>query len=247
MIASLPMYDRPELRPVTDRYWAAIRRAAGAAADLPDRLTRTDDPWRHWLAPDLALSQTCGLPFRARLNGRVTLIGTPVYDLECAPGHYYSVFVARRDDPRRDPAAFAEAVFAYNDPLSQSGWAAPQADAAAGGWRLGRPVESGGHAVSALWVAEGRADLAALDALSWRLIQRYDPWAGALHAIGRTAPTPGLPYIAARGADADRMAAAVAAALAALTPKDRAELGISGLIRLPETAYLALPLPIPPE
>ena len=106
-LASLPMYDRPETAAANDRYWQAIRTRLGEG---PETLTRTGELWEHWLAPDLVLSQTCGYPYRARLHGQVTLVGTPDYGLDgCPPGHYRSIFVARADDPRTDLRAFAAA------------------------------------------------------------------------------------------------------------------------------------------
>ncbi len=101
MIASLPMYDRPSTRAANDRLWQGIRdrlRVAGQPA--PEALTRSGSPWDHWQHPELILSQTCGLPYRAQLVGQVTLIASPVHDLDCPPGHYFSVIVARADDPR---------------------------------------------------------------------------------------------------------------------------------------------------
>src|SRR5437868_1066851 len=126
MIASLGMYDFPEAQGSNDRLWALIRdgmRAAGLAA--PQDLTRGAGAyWQAWQWPDLTLSQTCGFPFRARLQGKVTLIGTPDYGVAgCPPGYYNSVYVARVGDPRDDLAAFDGAALAFNDDLSQSGWA----------------------------------------------------------------------------------------------------------------------------
>ena len=63
-------------------------------------------------------------------------------------------------------------------------------------------MESGGHQASALAVAEGRADFAALDALTWIMLQRYDSFAADLVEVDRTDPTPALPYITAMGRDA---------------------------------------------
>jgi ABC-type phosphate/phosphonate transport system substrate-binding protein len=61
----------------------------------------------------------------------VTYVGTPDYGVEgCPPGHYRSVFVVRADDRAPKPADFDGARFAYNEALSQSGWAAPQTHAA---------------------------------------------------------------------------------------------------------------------
>ena len=62
MIASLPMYDRPETAAANDRLWQGVRTRLGEG---PEHLVRAGDPWEHWQSPDLLLSQTCGLPFRS--------------------------------------------------------------------------------------------------------------------------------------------------------------------------------------
>jgi len=249
MIASLPMYDRAETAPANDRLWARIRdamRAAGLPA--PDALTRgAEDPWPQWTAPDLALSQTCGYPYRSRLHGQVALIGTPDFALAgCPPGYYRSVFVARADDRRRTLAEYDGAAFAYNDALSQSGWAAPQTHAAGLGLHLSPALQTGEHRLSALAVAEGRADLAALDAVTWRMMHRWDPAVAALREVAFTDPTPGLPYIAHRGTDAPALHAIIAEAIAAMDPADRDATGLVGLVRIPPAAYLAVPIPAAP-
>ena len=98
MIAALPMYDRPETASANDRLWALIHEALGEG---PKHLTREGDLWDIWTAPDLLLAQTCGLPYRARLHDRVTLVGTPDYGLPDLPaGYYQSVLIARADGPR---------------------------------------------------------------------------------------------------------------------------------------------------
>lgn len=250
MIASLGMYDLAPLQAANDRYWALIR--AGLAArgiEAPLALTRGAEAyWPAWQSADLLLSQTCGYPYRARLHGTVTLVGTPDFAQEgCPPGHYFSVFVARKDDPRRDLAAFQTARFAYNEPLSQSGWAAPQNHAARIGLRFAPHLQTGGHALSMQAVAEGRADFAALDCVTWALLQRHNPQADMVQEIARTAPTPGLPYITARDRDPEPLFAAVTKAIAALSPADRDALLLRGLVRIPAEAYLAVPNPPAPD
>ena len=250
MIASLGMYDRPETAAANDRLWAGIRdglRAEGIAA--PDVLTRGKHAyWDAWQSPDLVFSQTCGFPFRAKLHDNVTLIGTPDYGLPgCPPGHYNSVFVARLDDPRATLDEFSNAPFAYNEDLSQSGWAAPQNHAAAHGLHFPASLQTGGHRLSALAVAENRADLAAIDALTWELLTQYEPFTARLKEIARTQPpTPVLPYITAKGADAALYFRVTAAAIAALSAADRATLHLKGLIAIPASAYLAVPTPPSP-
>lgn len=245
MIASLPMYDRPSTAGANDRLWTLVRdalRAEGRPA--PDALTREGDLWEAWLAPDLILSQTCGLPYRTRLHGQVTLVGTPDYGLpDCPPGHYRSRLIVRRDDPREALAAFAGARLAINGADSQSGWAALANHAPAHGW--GAVTVSGGHARSAAAVAEGRADLAAIDAVTWELLAAEGATAG-LRVLASTDPTPGLPLIAAGGADAAMLARAFAGAIAALSPEDRAALRLTGLVPIPAEAYLSVPTPPAP-
>lgn len=250
MIAALPMYDRPELTGATDRYWALIRdglRARGI--DAPDTLSRgADDLMPQWLAPDLLLSQTCGFPYRARLHGQVKLVGTPDFGVEgCPPGHYRSVLIARADDPRDTLADFDGTAIAYNDGLSQSGWAAPQNHAASLGLRLPAGPRTGSHRASLLAVAEGQADLAALDAVTFRLLRRTDPVAASVKVIDETDPTPGLPYICAQGLDADAVFDAITAAIPALSDADRTALGLKGVLRIPASAYLAVPTPPSPD
>ena len=248
MIASLGMYDRAETAGANDRLWAGVRdglRARGIGA--PDGLTRGADAyWPAWQDPGLVLSQTCGFPFRARLHDNVTLIGAPDYGLEgCPPGYYCSVFVARTEDGRTLPE-FRGARFAYNEGLSQSGWAAPQNHAATMGFRFAPLVETGSHCGSAHAVADGRADLACLDALTWRMLQRWEPGLAGLREVGRTAPTPALPYIAATGADAEATHAALAEAVAALAAADRDTLSLHGVVRIVAERYLAVPFPPTP-
>ena len=245
MIACLPMYDPPHLRGATDRLWVALRDAIRAEGlDAPEALTRTTDPWPAWESPDLLVAQTCGLPFRSRLHERVTLVGTPDYGLpDTPPGHYHSVVVVRAGDPRGALEAFAGAHLAYNDPLSQSGWAA-----AAGLPIPLRPtLRTGAHARSARAVADGRAEIAALDAVTWRLLEAPDPVTRRLRVVARTPPTPGLPLVTACHAQAPALFRAVAAGIAALDPVTKAALGITGLAQIPAESYLSLPIPPSPE
>jgi len=242
------MYDLPELRGATDRLWAAIAgrlRAAGIAA--PDALDRTTDPWTLWQAPDLLLAQTCGLPYRAVLHRKVALVGTPDYALQgCPPGYYCSVIVVRAGESG-NPARYAGARLAYNEALSQSGWAAPLAWAGPRGLNFGPLVQTGAHAASARAVAEGRADIAAIDAVTWRLLKRHDPLARALREIAHTEPTPGLPLITAATQDRQPIASAVATAIATLPRADAAALGLAGLVQIPGEAYLGQSTPPSPE
>jgi ABC-type phosphate/phosphonate transport system substrate-binding protein len=247
LIAALGMYDRAQTMGANDKLWALMRDGLrDLAQDAPDELSRGDLAYMQgWLSPDLLFSQTCSLPFRTKLVGRVNLIATPDYGLEgCPAGHYRSVYVARRDDGFTSLEDVAGLDFAYNEALSHSGWAAPYADHLARGLTLSPTLCTGAHRASAIALATGRADYAAIDALSWAMICAHDDFANKLCVIGHTPPSPALPYITAK--DPAPLRAALTQAIAALTAADRAALHLRGLVGIPEAAYLSLPIPPAP-
>lgn len=244
MIASLPMYDTAATATANDHLWAAIQQNLGVA---PTPLDRSTDPHATWLEPDLVLSQTCGLPYRSGLHGKVQLVGTPDYGLDhCAPGYYYSCLIVRADDPRQTLPDFVTSPLARNDVRSQSGWAAllqHLRDAGAPGEWPGDIIETGGHAHSAQAVADGRADIAAVDAVTWRLLSRDAPVTQDLRVLGLTSPTPGLPFITGPQGDMPALYDAIESAISALAPKDRATLMLRGVVQIATAEYLAVPMP----
>jgi hypothetical protein len=246
MIASLPMYDLPPFQQANDRLWAGIRdRMRSHNLPAPDALTRGNETlWPEWESPDLILSQTCGMPYRTRLHGHVTLIGTPDFGLPGrAPGHYHSTFIAHKDDPRQSLTDFDHSEMAYNEEVSQSGWAAPLTHARAIGITLRLTLKTGGHMLSMQAVADKRAPLASLDAVTWRMLQTFHPKAADVKVIGTTDPTPGLPLIAAKGANAPLLFRLIKDAIAAMPPEDKALTGLKDLIAIPTADYLNVPTP----
>ena len=248
MIAALPMYDMPSTRAAHDRLWTCIRAelaAEGIAA--PPTLCRVLSPWEGWTHPGLVLGQICGLPLRSLLADRLTVIGAFDYALpDTPPGHYHSLFVSRRGAPRALDS-YRNAILAYNEALSHSGWAAAQLAAARAGFRFTRHVETGGHLQSVQAVAAGRGDIAAVDAISWRTIRVVEPAAGALQVIGRTASAPGQALVTRAGRDPAPFARALVRAVEALPDATRRVLGIAGFVPLGKADWLAVPTPPGPE
>ena len=115
------------------------------------------------------------------------------------------------------------------------------------GLRWSSLMRTGTHARTSRAVANGDADIAAIDALTWELLLRHEPWPSRLKVVETTHPTPGLPYIAAPGADADLMFGVIAAAITRLTPADRDVLHLRGIVRIPAADYLAVVIPPAPE
>ncbi len=245
MIASLMMYHRPQLAAAHDAYWDLIRRhLAEAGIDSPPALSQQEDEMSLWTDPQLVLSQTCGLPYRTQLHHRVSLIGTPDFAVEgCAPGYYRSAIVVRKSDQRTRIEDFRDAVFAYNQTGSQSGYAAPYWHVKAHGFWFENRLQTGQHFKSAQAVAEGLADLTALDAVSWRLMQEYEPFSDDLKVLDWTTPTPGLPYISAAKANQPAIFQAVRQAIQDLTEEDRSALGLRDLVYIDKQTYLAVPTP----
>jgi ABC-type phosphate/phosphonate transport system substrate-binding protein len=240
--ASLPMYDWPEVRPATDRLWAALRdalRAEGLPA--PDALTRDHPLSEVWRDPSLALSMACGLPLVRGQAGAATVLGAFDFALpETPPGHYHSVVVVRADDGRQDLAAFGAATLAINDLDSQSGYGTilhHAAPLARHGRFFARAFATGSHAASVGAVADGTADIAAIDAVSWRLARRFHPDAARLRILMPTDPTPGLALITAPHADPAPARRAIAAALAALDAATLGDLGLAGFVPLDRADY----------
>ncbi len=244
MIASLAMYHRPETEGALNRLWQGLRVAY--PGDTPVALRQDGNLWDQWRSPDLLLSQTCGMPYRTSLHGQVSLVGSPITGLDCLPGYYDSAIVARADDPREAFEAFEGARLAYNEAVSQSGWAAPMTFAAAQGVRFSDFLRTGAHRASAAAVAGGQADLAALDGVTWQMIERWDGVAAGLKVIGRTPPTPALPFITAKGRDPEPLFQALSAAIAGLSSEDRDTLSLNGLTKVSASAYLSVPSPQPP-
>lgn len=243
MIASLQMYDWPEMHDAYGEYWALIRenlRLCGIRA--PDQMTRFTDESDPWLKRDLVLGQTCGMPYRLRLHDKVTLVGTPDYAVaDCPKGYYRSAFVVRADDPRTEMHDYERSVFAFNNRNSQSGYAAAWFHVSDFGFWFSNEQESGGHRNSAQMVVLKQADIAAIDAVSWRHMQDYEEFVADLRVIAWTDPTPGLPYITATGFEQPVVFEAIDKAIGALSDDAKKTLGLRGLEYIPADGYLSLP------
>jgi ABC-type phosphate/phosphonate transport system substrate-binding protein len=248
MIASLPMYDLPELAAATAAWWAGLRHhmVEAGVAGLPAVLTHPEDPHAHWRDPDLVFSQTCGYPLTHELKGKVQLLATPRYLAKGSEGAtYVSQVIVRADDPAASIADLKGRRAAYNDRASQSGYnvlrhlVAPHAK--------GKPffaaaIESGAHRRSLALVREGRADVAAIDCVTLELLARAAPQElDGIRVLSATARAPSLPYITSIGTSPEQLAQlryglAAACADPALAAT-RATLLIAGCETLPLAAY----------
>jgi ABC-type phosphate/phosphonate transport system substrate-binding protein len=237
-VAALPMYDFPEIFAANDALWRRIAdglRRRGV--DAPAGLTRERDLVDLWRDPGLIFAQTCGYPFMTALQDRAVLVATPEYAFPgCDGADHCSFIVCSTQDPRRELAAFRGAVAAVNSWDSDTGmnlFRAAIAPVANGRPFFSEVVVTGSHAASFAAVAEGRADLAAIDCVSFGLLRRLRPELVARVAIVAESPSsPGLPFIASANLPDKTLAAVRECLFEAIADPDlapsRAALGLRG-------------------
>lgn len=245
LIASLPMYDWPEVLSSTNAYWNAICESfydhGIFESDTAPSLIRNSDPHGDWQRSNLLLSQTCGLPYVRGFSGKVMLLGSPVFDIDCQPGDYFSVIIAHKDNQNANPEKLGTARLAYNDLRSQSGYAAFMSHIVEAGEKrfAGELICSGSHRKSIQWVAEGKADFAAIDAVTYRLGERFEPTFKSVKVVAKTKATPGLPYITSNqfAEQKNSMNTALEAAIDGLAPAIRQDLFLKGYLARSKEDY----------
>lgn len=252
MFASLGMYDLPELRSATDAWWRGLRHhcAMQGLRDLPETLTRGGDTVESLKAPGLIFGQTCGYPLTHRLRDHVQLVATPRYAVPgCAGATYVSWVLVRKDYPAKTPVDLRGTRVAFNDEGSQSGYNTLRAMIAPlteGKPFFGAAIASGGHRNSLAMVRAGKADVAALDCVTFALIARVAPEeVKGIRVLCASAAAPGLPYVTATAtsaADVQRLRDGILAAFAdPALAEPRAALRLGGCEVLPRAAYDAIP------
>lgn len=208
-LASLPMYDLPELTRATDAWWSglALHMRREGMEDIPDLLVRPAELKAHWLSPRLLMSQTCGYPLTHELRGQVQLVALPVYACDgCYPdGFYSSAIVVPASSNIHSMADCGRRRAVFNTSDSMSGMLAlrlaASAAAASQGREEGEPFfarlsASGAHVRSLEALATGQADVATIDAVTFALVSRTRPeLTAAVRVLGHTPRVPGLPYI----------------------------------------------------
>ena len=235
-IAVLPMYDFPWIVGANDALWASISaRLAEAGVQSPKALTRGPNPAAQWRDPTLIFGQACGYPYVAGLKDAVTLIAAPEYAFPgCDGAAHRSFLVCRARDPRRALGEFRGSTAALNGWDSNTGmnlFRATVAPIARGAPFFRAVVVTGSHEASVMAVADGRADLASIDCVSFALIERGRPEL-VERVVAESPLSPGLPFIASARLGAPTIAAVREALIGALADprvaEARAVLGLKG-------------------
>ena len=213
MIAGLPMYDPPGLSAATDAWWAGLARALRRHGidDVPDRLSRFPSTAALWQRQDLLLSQACGYDLVADYRTLLAYVATPCYRAEgCSGAQHSSYIVVSAAAPFETLEDLRGACCAVNEFNSHSGCnvlRATFAPLARNGRFFGAIAVSGSHVASLDLIASGRADVAAIDCVTYGLLARH----GArdldrFRIIERTVSVPVGPYVTRINAADDRVA-----------------------------------------
>jgi ABC-type phosphate/phosphonate transport system substrate-binding protein len=222
LVASLGMYDFPWTAKANDALWTALAdRLRAAGIDAPSGLARGADLHETWRDPRLILGQTCGYPYVATLRGRVALVATPIYAFAGCQGAWHRSFLlAGKRQARRSLADFAGARAALNARDSNSGmnlFRAMIAPLAHGRPFFGKVIVTGSHAASLAALSEGQADIAAIDCVSFGLLQQGRPeLTHTVELVAQTPVTPALPFIMSADLAQSHLSAVRAALFATL-------------------------------
>ncbi|WP_109481468.1 PhnD/SsuA/transferrin family substrate-binding protein [Paraburkholderia sp. C35] len=240
-IAALPMYN---VSPALAADWHALLADVLRRVDPAAIITEPDDLHAFWRRPELLLSQTCGYPYVLGLHEHVQLIATPHFEAPgCDGANYSSVVIVRKEAPLDSIEACRGARVAFNSTDSNSGYNALRhmvAPHAQHGRFFSTTLETGSHLGSMRAVADDRADVAAIDCVTWAFAtEAYPELTDLLREIGYTRSSPGLPLIASKLISPDTAEAlrdALSEALAA-QPERASRLKLKGFSHLPPQAY----------
>ncbi|MFM1761903.1 MAG: hypothetical protein RL478_1513 [Actinomycetota bacterium] len=247
------MYDIAEVHASTMQIVEALAAALcaiglDAHADVPIALGHAD-LLRYWSSDGMLLSQSCGLPFIEDLHDVVDIVGTPLWtDISDDRGRYQTVIVVRESlaVTSIDKAQGLRPVI--NNSRSLSGWCSLGVALAngAGGVQGAKPsvhpyVESGGHAASLQMLQNGEADIASIDAATFRLLSSHRPaLTSNLRVIGQGPLVPATPFIVSKscGATADEVFQVVDEEFRRPALRGAMDhIGISGFVRLTNSDY----------
>ncbi|HVN52899.1 MAG TPA: PhnD/SsuA/transferrin family substrate-binding protein [Anaerolineaceae bacterium] len=146
----------------------------------------------------------CGLPYvrkAERAPGAIVPIAAPVMTASRYGGQpiYFSDVVVHRDSPFQSLADLRGAVWAYNEPGSQSGYGVVRYALAARGETLGyfgRMVETGAHQTSLQMILRREVDASAIDSTVLEQELSDDPGIGArIRVIDTFGPSPIPPWV----------------------------------------------------
>ena len=200
--ASLPMYNIPEIRKASAALWRGIAKCLRleGVSGVPDRLVFDQSLHDLWSDPDLMFSQCCGYDVVARFKNILTPLAVPHFDVAgCAGREYSSLVVVNEDCPYNDVLKMRGTVVAINGAESHSGMSSLRqlvAPLQKNGRFFNEVLVSGAHVGSLGMLRRRKADVAAIDCVTYELLSAYQPQAlVGTRVLGRTYRSPAPPYV----------------------------------------------------
>jgi ABC-type phosphate/phosphonate transport system substrate-binding protein len=227
MLAALPWYDFPSTRECLDDVWRETRLLLGAGGieRLPGALNHTDPYEEFFTYPRLLLSQCCSLDlFQAHTRNVVPFAAPVITAIDVSPGSYFSYIVARPSADLHTPRVIINNRFSYSGHAAIKFWLQQQK---VSDYTL---AESGSHAQSLEALREQRADIAAIDALSWQHLDTH-----GLNILDASDPAPAPPFIMGRQSTVP--AEALTQALDQAFERHGHSLGVTGVIPVSRSDY----------
>ena len=243
LIAQLPMYDWPEVREANDRLWRIVAsECKNHGISAPKDLDRSIETPQAWRSPNLFLSQTCGFPLVTQLRHQVTVLGSFSYEMADQEGNYHSVIITHQNCPET-LNQFKNKTLAINGYDSYSGYLAIKVLMTARQMPTAffkTVLVTGSHRESIHAVVNGKADLAAIDCVSWHLATNFERASNTLKIIATSPTRPGLPLVTAPNASQTRVSIlrdALRCGTKRLDNQSRDILGITSFVAKTENDY----------
>jgi len=186
--------------------------------------------------PGLFIGHTCGYPLMKHLQDAVTPFCVPVFNVSGVEGNLYSSrFIVATDSAISSLADSGGRTAAINSSNSNSGMNVLRhaiAELNPDVPFFTSVINSGGHLQSLTAVAEKRADVAAIDCVSFQFIEdRWPELTARVRSIGDSVKTCGLPLVMPNAnhssTDSRQVLAALNKALNEVNPQIRQQLNLS--------------------
>ena len=204
LVASLPIYNLPEIADANTAFWSAILEELEkeGITDIPRRLQFESPPVPDRIHPGAIFTQMCGYPLQTIYSGQYQLLGVPTYDVPgCGNASHRAFVLVRADSAAQRIEDLKGGTFALNSWHSNSGMNLPRmlfARVAKGQPFFGRVVETGSHPASMQLVTSGGADAASIDCVTYAFLCDHRPHAVAgLRRLADTPESPAIPFITA--------------------------------------------------
>lgn len=247
-IAGFPMYDFVEIRSATNDLWHALQNnlITLGLRDVPVSLVRPDDLQAFWSNTDLLIGQTCGYPFKTGVCGNARYVATPCYHTRFSKGPAHKSLIVVHQHSHIDSISDARGkICAINMADSNTGMNLLRLEIAKlqpASPFFSRVYETQAHRKSMQAVADGEADIAAIDCITFALVEQIDPsMTKTLKILAETEETPSLPFITSAETD-ERTLSALREALHMIIMDPRQQnnlkiLMIEDIVVLPEQRY----------